>query len=99
MPAGGGVQAEENLWLLVREFRGPLADEGEQVHLRIIPSAWSRRKAHTKVRVTGATLKKGTVEAIATALGEFQARPFTWSYREKETVVWVEAAHPRRIVR
>jgi hypothetical protein len=92
------VETEENLWIHVRELRGPILEEGRSKPIAVIPSAWSRRKSHTPPAIIPGTLVKGTQRHIRTAIGHKKAVPFTWLLNGKRTLVWVEAKYPHRIM-
>jgi hypothetical protein len=92
------VEAEENLWILVRELRGPVLADGAAKTIRVIPSMWSRRKAHEAVRVTAGRLTKGSPEKRRYPIGVRTARRFVWAVDGDQTHIWVEAAYPHRIL-
>jgi hypothetical protein len=100
LPHRDEVEAEENLWIAVRELRGPMMAEGETREIRIVPAAWNRRKRHKAPAIVTATLAKGTPAEHRTDLGSIEARPFTWRVdgEEEGTMVWVETAYPHRIL-
>ncbi len=92
------VEAEDNLWILIRELRGGLLAPGESKKMRIIPSKWSRRKTHAEPKIETVELQKSTPQEQKTALGSIQAHRFTWSGPRGTTAVWVEKAYPHRIL-
>jgi hypothetical protein len=98
LPTKGNVQAEENLWIQIRELSGDKLEYGGETEIRIIPSIWSRRKTHTSPRVEEGLLKKGYPRKEKTALGALETVPFTWTIGGKSTVVSVEKNWPRRIL-
>lgn len=98
LPVDSTVHTEDGLWIRVRELRGPQMKDGDELHLRVIPSAWSRRKTHQAPRLVDAVLRRHEAEELATAIGTLEAAKFTWSIGGETTTVWVETAHPRRIL-
>lgn len=94
----GGVDTEEGLWLRIRELRGDRMAPGETVPIAVIPSAWSRRKAHVPTGIAKGTLHKGTPSELVTRLGALSTHVFTWTLDGRQTRVWVEAELPRRIL-
>jgi hypothetical protein len=98
IPHDGNVETEDNLWLLVRELRGPIMKTGQRKSLRVIPSTWLRRKEHAPATVVTAVLQKGAPTPRQTALGTITAVPFNWEIEGKKTEVWVEEQYPHRIL-
>ncbi len=92
------VEAEDNLWILVRELRGPVLEVGQSKPLRVIPSMWSRRKAHEPVTIIDGTLTKERVEKRDYAIGKRKAAAFRWAAKDRETIIWVEKEYPHRIL-
>ncbi len=95
---GDTVEAEEDLWILVRELQRPILEENRSKRIALLPSAWARRKAHVPLRIVDATLVKGESHPLRTAIGDLRARPFTWLVEGKKTVIWVEEKYPHRII-
>ncbi len=98
IPHKNDLESEENLWLMVRELQGPVMEEGARKTMQVIPSLWSKRKTHTHSTKVTATVRKGGITPISTALGPMRARTFDWEIDGKKTVVLVEAAYPHRIL-
>lgn len=101
VPVRGEVEAEETLWLRIRELKGPWLREGESRKMRLIPAVWDRRKRHVPASVVDAVVTKGSakdVKVVHTALGKIPARPFAWKTPQGTTTVWVEDAWPHRIL-
>jgi hypothetical protein len=98
IPHHDAVEAEDNLWISIRELRGTLLAPGTKKKMRIIPSKWSRRKTHETPAVEEVVLKKSPAESRSTALGTLQAHRFSWTGPRGTTRVWVEKAYPHRIL-
>ncbi|MBD3242426.1 MAG: hypothetical protein GF331_17685 [Chitinivibrionales bacterium] len=98
LPADSAVQTEDGLWVRIRELRGPRMTQGQERHLRVIPSAWSRRKTHETPRLMDVVLRRHGTEELSTALGAVDAAKFTWTIEGQTTSVWVETAYPHRIL-
>jgi len=94
----GSVETEDNLWLIIRELHGPILKPGESMTVKVIPSMWSRRKKHTAIQITDATIMKGRKQTKVTNIGKLDAIPFTWEIEGAKTEVWVEHAYPHRIL-
>lgn len=94
----GRVEAEENLWVIIRELRGSVLKIGESINLHIIPSAWSRRKTHNPAKAEEGILIKVKSGKIETAIGSFRAVLFMWKFDGKQTEVWIESSYPHRIL-
>lgn len=98
LPLAGEAMPEENLWIVVRELKGPSIPVGKPQDIAIIPSAWSRRKAHESVSIVRGQLLKGPEESLVTGLGKVSAVKFSWTAGTNVTQVWVEKEWPRRIL-
>ncbi|MFC1585160.1 hypothetical protein ACFL5V_06420 [Fibrobacterota bacterium] len=98
IPHQGRIEAEENLWILIRELEGPVLEYGESREITVTPSMWSRRKAHSTPRTVTGTLSKGPPGKTSTPLGEFESVTFTWMLETGTTEVQVEKAWPHRIL-
>lgn len=97
-PINKKIDTEDNLWLLIRELKKPVLNEGQSTSIRVLPSSWARRKAHVPIKVLEGTLEKGHRDMRNTVLGEIESIPFEWKLNGKTTKVWVEADYPHRIL-
>ena len=93
------TEPEDNLWIFIRELKGPVLKSGEEMEINIIPSSWDRRKRHLPITVQRAKLFKEKFGNIKTAAGKFESNLFTWSYPGQKVRVWVESDYPHRILK
>ncbi|MBD3347144.1 MAG: hypothetical protein GF401_18985 [Chitinivibrionales bacterium] len=98
IPHHDTVETEENLWIKIRELQGPYLKRGEKKSLKLIPSAWKRRKNHKLHAIVDAILTKGKKAVHPSPSGNTAAVPFRWKYGDQNTLVWVEASYPHRIL-
>lgn len=99
VPFQGRTEPEDNLWLMVRELKGPLLEAGEKLEITIIPSSWKRRKVHEPIKTYPAVISKERSGKIRTRAGRYPSNLFTWSYPGQTVRVWVEAEYPHRILK
>jgi hypothetical protein len=95
----GDVIFEDNLWVLIRELKGPFITEGTSNDFQLVPSSWQRRKRHVPIRMETVTISKKDGSRVSTPYGRFACSVFVWEYDGKKTQVWVEREWPRKIVK
>lgn len=96
----GGV-AEDLLFVLLRDLRGPFLAPGETRSMPFLPSPFYSRLVHRRVAWTTATVERSAEPArIQVPAGAFVADLFTVRVADgREGRFWIERAHPRRVLK
>jgi len=84
--------------MIIRELKDPLFPGDKTIPAKIIPSAWGRRKIHEPNKIVDATLQKGKMTELKTALGTLSAYPVTWEWDGRKTIVWLGSVYPHLIL-
>jgi len=98
-PITGRTEPEDNLWILVRELKGPLLKNGGSMTFFMMPSSWNRRKNHVKPAMHEVTLTKELSGRIKTDAGNFRTNLFTIRFSDNQLLIWVENEYPHRIIK
>ena len=92
-------ESEDHLLIRIRELKGAVMDNGEEMEIELLPSLWSFRLAHRPHALVKAKLRKGTVEKVEVSGKSHEAVRWKWGWDGFEKTVWVEQAYPHRILR
>jgi hypothetical protein len=92
------TQAEENLWIVIRELKGTILNPGESKKISVIPSSWSRRKAHVPANIVSVLLSKSGNQKTESNIGTIRTTLWTWAQPAGTTKVQVESDWPHRII-
>jgi hypothetical protein len=93
-----GTDAEDNLWIWIRELDGPVLRVGESLPLKLLPSLWSLRKTHRPPALVSATIRKVETVRLLTPAGEFDAVKWQWDAGARSVTAWVEDEGARRLL-
>jgi hypothetical protein len=88
----------DNLLIRLRELRGPIMEEGEEVSVDLLPGLWDLRSRHAQRELVPATLSKGAVEKVKAGGGLEAATKWTLKAGDYSKTYWIEKAYPRRVL-
>jgi hypothetical protein len=91
-------ESEDHLLIRIRELAGPWMESGQTRQVQLLQALWNFRLEHRPHRLVDARLAKGHPEEKTVSGRDYSAIPWTWTIAGSAKTVWVEDAHPRRIL-